>query len=89
MTQTMASGSIDRSKREELSFRESVKRIFLDVCDLEPELSRSRLEQLCGDNALLRQEVEKLIENDTSDSIFESDSEESVDAQPGSAGEND
>jgi hypothetical protein len=71
----MSSGSNDPSESEGPSFRESVKRIFVEVCDLEPQTRRDRLEQLCGGDLRLRQEVEKLIQHDSPDKIFESDME--------------
>ena len=57
-------------------FRESVKRIFLEVCDLEPQARRGRVDELCAGDARLREEVDKLIEHDSPDRIFEGDPDE-------------
>ena len=37
---------------------ERAKKIFLEVCDLNPAQARVRLDDLCGDDAQLRAEVE-------------------------------
>jgi hypothetical protein len=50
-----------------------VKRIFAEVCDLDRETRRDRLDQLCGSDLQLRREVERLLQHDVADSIFETD----------------
>lgn len=42
---------------------ERAKKIFLEVCDLNPAQARVRLDDLCGDDAQLRAEVESLLEH--------------------------
>jgi eukaryotic-like serine/threonine-protein kinase len=49
-----------------------VKKIFLEVCDLEPEIRWQRLEELCGNDPKLRREVERWLKHDLLDSIFDS-----------------
>jgi serine/threonine protein kinase len=58
-----------------------VQKIFLAVCDLEPESRRQRLEELCGDNQPLRQEVERWLRYDTPDGLI--DSSPSIPTQAG------
>ena len=53
-----------------------VKSIFLEVCDLKPELRQQRLEELCGGNRALRREVEQWLEHDSPASIFDHPEEE-------------
>jgi serine/threonine protein kinase len=58
-----------------------VQKIFLQVCDLEPESRRQRLEELCGDDQPLRQEVERWLRHDTPDGLI--DSSPSIPTQAG------
>jgi serine/threonine protein kinase len=51
--------------------QQDVKRIFAEVCDLDPEAHKSRLDQLCGSDLRLRLAVERLLQHDVPDSIFE------------------
>ena len=53
-----------------------VQKLFLMICDLEPEVRQQRLEELCGDNRMLRREVERWLQHDSPDSIFEDAEEE-------------
>jgi len=61
--------------------QQDVKRVFAEVCDLDPERRRSRLDELCGKDLELRREVERLLKYDLADSLFayESESEGSGD----------
>ena len=52
------------------------KWVFLQVCDLEPEARRKRLDELCGNNLEERKEVERLLLHDSPDSIFDDPSSE-------------
>jgi serine/threonine protein kinase len=57
------------------SFRDRVKRIFVEVCDLNQNARQQRLHELCGENSRLRKEVECLLAHDCQDSIIEFDRE--------------
>jgi hypothetical protein len=50
-----------------------VKRIFAEVCDLDRETRRHRLDQLCGSDLQLRLAVERLLQYDVAERIFEND----------------
>ena len=52
--------------------RVAAKQIFLQVCDLDPEVRRKRLEELCGVDQALLQEVERLLRHDSPASVFDS-----------------
>ena len=56
-----------------LSAREEIKRIFFATCELDPADRETRLRELCGSNATLKREIEQLLENDLSESLFDSD----------------
>lgn len=53
-----------------------VKWIFAEVCDLDPDIRRSRLDALCGNDLPLRRAAERLLQYDCADSIFEGDMDE-------------
>ena len=61
--------SVGRQQRD-------VKRIFAEVCDLAREARPNRLDELCGSDLQLRRAVERLLQHDVADSIFENDSTE-------------
>jgi len=52
------------------------REVFLEVCDIgDTDTLRSRLDELCGDNALLRDRVESLLTLEESENLFEPRSE--------------
>src|SRR6187431_1980546 len=68
----MAANSYSLSERS--SFREQVKQIFIEVCDLDSlALRNCRMEELCGVNRELLEEVRRLLANDFDGNIFEED----------------
>jgi serine/threonine-protein kinase len=68
----MAANSYSLSERS--SFREQVKQIFIEVCDLDSlALRNRRMEELCGANRELLEEVRRLLANDFDGDIFEED----------------
>ena len=44
--------------------KRSAKSIFESICELPPDSQSSKLDQLCGDDAPLRREVQSLIDAD-------------------------
>ena len=54
--------------------QQDVKRIFAEVCDIiDREARKNRLDKLCGSDLQLRRAVERLLQHDVADSIFEND----------------
>ncbi len=51
--------------------QQDVKRIFAEICDLDPEGRESRMAELCDGDLQLRLAVERLVKHDVPDSIFE------------------
>jgi eukaryotic-like serine/threonine-protein kinase len=70
----LASNTLVLLKEEASYSREEVKRVFLALCDLEPAARRKQLEELYDRNQSLGQEVQRLVEYDSDESIFEAES---------------
>ena len=52
------------------TFRERVKHAFFALCDLDREHQHVRLHELCGSDAALLREVERLLDNDIKESLI-------------------
>jgi serine/threonine protein kinase/tetratricopeptide (TPR) repeat protein len=62
-------------RKNGVSFQDQVKYVFFATCDLDATSQRSRVLELCSDNAELLREVERLLDNDVDHENYEADTQ--------------
>ena len=63
--------SSDRTGYRTDIFHAQVKQLFFAVCDLDRNIQRTRIEELCGDRPNLMREVIRLLEHDVDQELFD------------------